>query len=77
MNKLEWDLTIEFNQDYGWIPDVIIYLKCPPKVCLERIKQRNCHENISLDYYNFHNSSKSMPILDFLSTNYLYIFLIL
>lgn len=50
MNKLEWDLTREFNQDYGWIPDVIIYLKCPPEVCLERIKQRNCQENISLEY---------------------------
>jgi thymidylate kinase len=50
MNKLEWDLTREINQDYGWIPDIIIYLKCPPEVCFERIKQRNCQENISLDY---------------------------
>jgi len=50
MNKIEWDLTKEFNQDYGWVPDIIIYLKCPPEVCLERIKNRNNKEDISLEY---------------------------
>jgi deoxyadenosine/deoxycytidine kinase len=50
LNKEEFKLINEFNQDYGWRPDMIIYLKCPPKVCLERIKQRNPEENISLEY---------------------------
>jgi deoxycitidine kinase/deoxyguanosine kinase len=52
MNDLEWDLTQEFQKDYGWIPNLVIYLRCDPETCLERIKQRNrtSENTISLDY---------------------------
>ena len=52
MSELEWNLTNEFAQDYGWLPDVVVYLKCSPNVCHERISKRNRHgeETISLEY---------------------------
>jgi deoxyadenosine/deoxycytidine kinase len=52
MTQLEWNLTEEFNNDFGWTPDIVIYLKCSPKVCYERIHKRNRYseETISLEY---------------------------
>ncbi len=52
MSELEWNLTNEFAQDYGWLPDVVVYLKCSPTVCYERIgkRNRNGEETISLQY---------------------------
>lgn len=52
MTELEWNLTNEFNDDYGWLPDVVVYLKCPPNVCHGRIQNRNRdgEESISLEY---------------------------
>ncbi len=52
MSELEWNLTNEFAQDYGWLPDVVVYLKCSPNICYERISKRNRHgeETISLEY---------------------------
>jgi deoxyadenosine/deoxycytidine kinase len=41
MTQLEWNLTEEFNYDFGWTPDIIIYLKCNPEICYKRIHQRN------------------------------------
>ena len=41
MSELEWNLTNEFNEDYGWLPDIVVYLKCPPNVCYERISKRS------------------------------------
>ena len=52
MNQLEWDLTNNFNNSYGWEPTTIIYIKCDPEICYQRIKERNRigEENISLEY---------------------------
>ena len=52
MSELEWNLTNEFNEDYGWLPDIVVYLKCPPNVCYERISKRSRtgEELISIDY---------------------------
>jgi deoxyadenosine/deoxycytidine kinase len=52
MTQLEWNLTEEFYNDYGWTPDIVFYLKCNPNTCYERIHQRNrnSEENISLEY---------------------------
>lgn len=52
MTDLEWNLTQEFQQDYGWIPNLVVYLRCDPNICLERIKQRNrnSENTITLDY---------------------------
>ena len=54
MTNLEWDLTEEFYRDYGWTPNIIIYLKCEPDICHQRVNQRNRNgeESISLEYLN-------------------------
>ena len=49
MNELEWNLTNEFNYDYGWNPDYVVYLKCDPDICYQRIKQRNRNDEQSID----------------------------
>jgi deoxyadenosine/deoxycytidine kinase len=52
MTQLEWDLTNEFNNDYGWVPDIVVYLKCDPEICYQRIQKRNRdgEHSITLDY---------------------------
>ena len=52
MTQLEWNLTEEFNNDFGWTPDIVIYLKCNPETCYKRIQQRNrnSEQTISLEY---------------------------
>ena len=52
MTELEWKLTEEFNNDFGWTPDIVIYLKCDPEICFQRVNQRNRdgESSISLDY---------------------------
>jgi thymidine kinase len=52
MTELEWNLTEEFNNDFGWTPHVIIYLKCNPDICYERIhkRNRNSEHQITLEY---------------------------
>ena len=52
MSELEWNLTNEFNEDYGWLPNVVVYLNCTPDICYERIckRNRNGEDTISLDY---------------------------
>jgi deoxyadenosine/deoxycytidine kinase len=52
MTELEWKLTNEFNDDYGWLPDIVVYLKCCPEICYERISKRNRdgENTISIDY---------------------------
>ena len=50
MNELEWNLTNEFNYDYGWNPDIVVYLKCDPKTCYQRIKKRNRSNEKEIDF---------------------------
>jgi deoxyadenosine/deoxycytidine kinase len=52
MSELEWELTEEYNRDFGWIPELVIYLKCDPNTCFKRIQQRNRtnEKPISLEY---------------------------
>lgn len=58
MSQLEWNLTEEFNNDFGWTPDLVIYLKCDPTTCYNRIHQRNrdSEQTISLEYLQRLNS---------------------
>jgi deoxyadenosine/deoxycytidine kinase len=58
MSQLEWNLTEEFNNDFGWTPDLVIYLKCDPITCYNRIHQRNrnSEQTISLEYLQRLNS---------------------
>lgn len=52
MSELEWNLTNEFNEDYGWLPDIVIYLKCSPEVCYSRVnkRHRSGEDSLELDY---------------------------
>lgn len=54
MKKNPWeDITYrKYYEDYGWSPDVYIYIRTPPDVCLERIKSRTQEgdTSVTLDY---------------------------
>lgn len=42
----------EFYKDYGWSPDIYIYIMTPPEICYERIKNRTQEgdSGVSLEY---------------------------
>jgi deoxyadenosine/deoxycytidine kinase len=79
MNELEWNLTNEFNYDYGWNPDYVVYLKCDPQICYQRIKQRNRNDEQSIDinylerihqkYEKLYTDCKSFKVITIDSSN--------
>lgn len=52
LNQHEWDLLKEFSDVVAWKPDVVLYLDCPPAVCMDRIASRGraCEAGVDLDY---------------------------
>jgi deoxyadenosine/deoxycytidine kinase len=48
----EWDLFRSMAEMHAWEPDAIIYINCPPEVCLERMHARGrpAEHNVSLEY---------------------------
>jgi deoxyadenosine/deoxycytidine kinase len=52
ISEYQWSIMNEYNTTFGWKPDIIFYLQCPPEICYERLKNRNrnCETNISLEY---------------------------
>lgn len=52
LTKIEFQLYEEMYDCLGWSPDLIIYIRTDPQVCLERIKQRSreCETDIPLSY---------------------------
>ena len=48
----EQDLCLRYNENYGWMPDYIVYIQTDPKNCFKRVQKRNRtnENNISLDY---------------------------
>ena len=79
MNELEWNLTNEFNYDYGWNPDLVVYLKCDPDICYQRIKQRNRNNEQLIDidylqrihqkYENLYTDCKSYKVITIDASN--------
>jgi thymidine kinase len=79
MNELEWNLTNEFNYDYGWNPDYVVYLKCDPQICYQRIKQRNRNDEQTIDikylerihqkYENLYTDCKSFKVITIDASN--------
>lgn len=79
MNELEWNLTNEFYYDYGWSPDYVVYLKCDPDICYQRIKQRNRNNEQSIDinylqrihqkYENLYTDCKSYKVITIDASN--------
>lgn len=52
ISEYQWTIMNEYNTTFGWKPETIFYLQCPPEICYERLKNRNrdCESNISLEY---------------------------
>lgn len=52
MNELEYELLLNYHDEFAWKPNSIIYLKSNPDVCLQRIKtrSRDCECDIELSY---------------------------
>lgn len=48
----EWDLFKTMSDMFAWQPDAIIYIQCPPEVCLQRMHARGrpAEARVSLDY---------------------------
>jgi len=52
IDKDQQEITEEMNNNFGWIPENIIYINTPSQECYNRIKKRgrNGEEKIPLDY---------------------------
>jgi deoxyadenosine/deoxycytidine kinase len=51
LSKLDIDLMVDMNKDFGWYPQNVIYINTPPKVCYDRIHERSReNEIIPYDY---------------------------
>lgn len=59
LTEREWTLYKQYHDSVGWLPDVIIYLKCDPEICFARLhkRSRSCEQTVTLEYLqklNFH-----------------------
>lgn len=52
MNAMEYELFKKVYQQVKWSPDVIIYLKADPDVCMQRMTRRgrSCENSVPIDY---------------------------
>lgn len=52
MNNLEYDVFKNIYEQISWTPDVIIYIRTDPKVCMQRIhtRSRECELSITQKY---------------------------
>ena len=48
LDKDEYLLHNSYINDFGWMPDIIIYLYCDPEICYERVKNKS---RVSCDYF--------------------------
>ena len=70
LNEDEQELCNKYNREFGWMPDIVIYIDTSPITCFNRLKSRNRdgESNISLNYlesihelYNNLYNSKDNP----------------
>ena len=52
MTQLEYDMVHDLYKELAWKPDVVIYIRAEPNVCMERMQQRarNCESSVPLAY---------------------------
>jgi len=63
MSDMELSLFEEIYEQVHWEPDVLIYLRADPEVCMQRMQQRGreCENGVSLEYLEkVHNQYEKM-----------------
>jgi deoxyadenosine/deoxycytidine kinase len=52
MTEYEFKLYNDFFQKMSWVPDVVIYVKTDPEVCLQRMQSRgrHCEDGVPIEY---------------------------
>lgn len=52
MTAAEWQLFCDLHKSFSWVPDVVIYLKSTPNVCMERVatRGRTGEEHVDKEY---------------------------
>lgn len=69
ITKEEIDLFDELLKTFSWDQDCIIYIKTDPKVCFERMKNRNrgCEETVPIEYLS-NLDKKHNDMIDYIKT---------
>lgn len=65
MNALECSLFDDIYEKLAWCPDVIIYIRTDPEVCMERMKKRarDCESQVPFEYIQtIHNKYENLYI---------------
>jgi deoxyadenosine/deoxycytidine kinase len=54
MSDAEFELLTNVSASLSWKPDLFVYLRTHPLVCMDRIKHRNrpCESSIGIEYLN-------------------------
>jgi len=54
MSATEWNLFRLLHERVGWVPDVVVYLRTTPGVCMSRLQQRGrpAEAPVTIDYLN-------------------------
>jgi deoxyadenosine/deoxycytidine kinase len=52
ISNLDMQLMKDYNNQFGWIPNIVIYIKTDPEICQSRInvRHRNGEDGIPLEY---------------------------
>lgn len=52
LDKSEFDIIQELSEKVSWIPDIYIYIRTSPDICLQRIgkRARACETSVTLTY---------------------------
>lgn len=63
MSMNEYNLFKKIYEQLAWKPDIFIYLKTTPDICMKRImeRNRNCESTISMEYLeHLHNTYENI-----------------
>jgi deoxyadenosine/deoxycytidine kinase len=54
MHDLELEVFDKVYKELSWEPDVLLYIRTDPSVCVQRMKERarECEKEVSIDYIN-------------------------
>lgn len=71
MSSYEYSLFEEFYNQLAWIPDVMVYIKTPPKLCQQRMnaRARECEKEVPLEYLQSVHDKYEQLMLDCVKLN--------